>query len=105
LLAQRGVRPDAPPPDVVADETSEPLASDEPDPEAVALRASEQRKLDAAIGELPQEFREVLILREMEDMSYREIAEIVEAPIGTVMSRLARARGLLREKWLAEEPA
>ena len=41
---------------------------------------------------LPEEFREVLILREMEDMSYREIAEITGAPIGTVMSRLARAR-------------
>jgi len=46
---------------------------------------------------LPEEFREVLILREMEDMSYREIAHITSAPIGTVMSRLARARTILRE--------
>jgi RNA polymerase sigma-70 factor (ECF subfamily) len=49
------------------------------------------------ISRLPDDFREVLILRELEDMSYREIAEITGAPIGTVMSRLARARNLLRE--------
>ena len=51
----------------------------------------------AMIARLPADFREVLILREMEDMSYREIAEITGTPIGTVMSRLARARTLLRE--------
>ncbi len=49
------------------------------------------------IARLPADFREVLVLREMEDMSYREIAEITGAPVGTVMSRLARARTLLRE--------
>jgi len=49
------------------------------------------------IAQLPEEFREVLILREMEDMSYREIAEVTGTPIGTVMSRLARARANLRE--------
>jgi RNA polymerase sigma-70 factor (ECF subfamily) len=49
------------------------------------------------IAQLPEEFREVLILREMEDLSYREIAEITGVPIGTVMSRLARARATLRE--------
>jgi len=87
------------------DEMSSPLVTDDPDPEAVALLASDGRKLDAAIAALPLEFREVLILREMEEMSYREIAEIVGAPIGTVMSRLSRARGLLRDKWLVEEPA
>jgi RNA polymerase sigma-70 factor (ECF subfamily) len=80
------------------------LRSDEPDPEARAAEASEGRKLDALIALLPNEFREVLILREMEDMSYREIAEVTGVPIGTVMSRLARGRAMLRERWLAEVP-
>jgi RNA polymerase sigma factor (sigma-70 family) len=78
------------------------LAFEGPDPEAEAVRASEGRRLEAAIGELPPEFREALILREMEDMSYREIAQATGAPIGTVMSRLARARVLLKQRWLAE---
>jgi RNA polymerase sigma-70 factor (ECF subfamily) len=55
------------------------------------------------IAALPEDFRTVLILREMEDMSYREIAEATRAPIGTVMSRLARARALLKDQWLAED--
>ena len=79
------------------------LVSADPDPEAVAMEASQSRKLDEVIALLPNEFREVLVLREMEDMSYREIAEITGAPIGTVMSRLARARTMLREKWTARE--
>jgi len=80
------------------------LTSDEPDPEARAAQASEGRRLDGLIALLPNEFREVLILREMEDMSYREIAEVTGAPIGTVMSRLARGRAMLRERWLQEVP-
>jgi RNA polymerase sigma-70 factor (ECF subfamily) len=55
------------------------------------------------IGELPAEFREVIVLREINDLSYRDIATVIEAPIGTVMSRLARARGMLREAWMAAE--
>ena len=47
---------------------------------------------------LPEDFREVLLLREVEDLSYREIAEVTAIPIGTVMSRLSRARALLRER-------
>jgi RNA polymerase sigma factor (sigma-70 family) len=78
------------------------LASEGADPETTAMQASQSRKLDAAIALLPNEFREVLILREMEDLSYREIAEVTGAPIGTVMSRLARARGLLKQRCLAE---
>ncbi len=89
--------------DPLPDEGGEPLVADAPDPEALALAASEQRRLDTAIAALPEEYREVLVLREMEDMSYREIAEVVEAPIGTVMSRLARARALLRQTWPSEE--
>jgi RNA polymerase sigma factor (sigma-70 family) len=80
-----------------------PLTFDEPDPETVASRSSDRRRLDALIAELPVDFREVLILREMEDMSYRDIAEATGAPIGTVMSRLARARALLKDQWLAKD--
>ena len=59
-------------------------------------------KLEAAIARLPTDYREVLILREVEDLSYREIAEIAGVPMGTVMSRLARAREALRTLWLAD---
>ena len=55
------------------------------------------------IGEWPAEFREVIVLREINDLSYRDIATVIEAPIGTVMSRLARARGMLRDAWIAAE--
>ena len=66
------------------------------DPERAALRSAESRMLAKAVAELPLAYREVLILREMEEMSYKEIARIADIPIGTVMSRLARARGLLQ---------
>jgi RNA polymerase sigma factor (sigma-70 family) len=48
------------------------------------------------LEELPEEFREVIVMRELEDMGYKEIAEVIRVPIGTVMSRLARARKRLR---------
>jgi len=80
------------------------LVFDGPDPEAEATRASDRRRLDTLIADLPEDFRTALILREMEDMSYRDIAEITGAPIGTVMSRLARARALLKSQWFAEDP-
>jgi RNA polymerase sigma-70 factor (ECF subfamily) len=66
------------------------------DPELAALRSAESRSLADAVAALPVVFREVLILRELEELSYKEIARIVDIPIGTVMSRLARARGLLQ---------
>jgi len=55
-----------------------------------------------AIADLPVEFREIVILREMEGFSYKEIADLAEVPIGTVMSRLARARKLLHKRLAAE---
>lgn len=57
-----------------------------------------------ALGRLPVEFREAVVLREIEDCSYREIAEILGVPIGTVMSRLARGRALLQKALAAPEP-
>ncbi len=74
-------------------------ASDDLDPEAIMVQAGECRQLHEIIAKLPREFREVLVLREMEDLSYREIALTTGAPIGTIMSRLARARGMLRQRW------
>jgi RNA polymerase sigma-70 factor (ECF subfamily) len=73
------------------------LPATDASPEDAAIQAGTQRRMDLLIAQLAPEFREVLILREMEDLSYREIAEITGAPIGTVMSRLARARTQLRE--------
>ncbi|HLJ65677.1 MAG TPA: sigma-70 family RNA polymerase sigma factor, partial [Stellaceae bacterium] len=57
------------------------------------------RLLNRLLESLPAEFREVLVLREIEDLSYREIAETAGIPIGTVMSRLARGRDMLRLLW------
>jgi RNA polymerase sigma factor (sigma-70 family) len=61
-------------------------------PESLLARKEERGQVNAALRRLSVEFREVLVLREMEDLSYREIAEIAGIPIGTVMSRLSRAR-------------
>ena len=72
-------------------------------PEQAAVRQHESNTMRRLIGELPPEFREVIVLREINDLSYRDIAVVIEAPIGTVMSRLARARGMLRDAWVAAE--
>ncbi|WP_334041496.1 RNA polymerase sigma factor [Burkholderia ambifaria] len=62
------------------------------DPLAQLLRGENVRLVNAALAKLPPEYREVLVLREMEDLSYREIAAIADVPVGTVMSRLSRGR-------------
>ena len=67
------------------------------EPHAVALRKAERLEINQALAGLPIGYREVLVLRELEDLSYSDIARIVDIPIGTVMSRLARARGLMRQ--------
>lgn len=67
------------------------------DAETEMVRSSESRMLHEALEELPVNFREVLILRELEGLSYKDIAEVVNVPIGTVMSSLARGRERLRE--------
>ncbi len=78
------------------------LADESDDPEAALIRATDKRTLDGLIDALPAEFRECLVLREMEDLSYKEIAAVIGVPIGTVMSRLARARQLMQRGWLLE---
>ena len=70
------------------------------DPQRILERTVKRDAVREMIEELPVQFREALVLREMNDLSYREIAELTGLPIGTVMSRLARARDLLRKRWL-----
>jgi len=70
--------------------------TDAPDPEASLIMSSEKRAVREALERLPVEFREVMVMRELEGLSYREIAAIAEIPVGTVMSRLARARKRLQ---------
>ena len=64
-------------------------------PEQEMLRHDLTAEINRAVADLPIEFREVIILREMQDLSYKEIAAVIDVPIGTVMSRLARARKIL----------
>jgi RNA polymerase sigma-70 factor (ECF subfamily) len=66
--------------------------SDGRETDALAIQRSERAALQRAVEALPTEFREVIVLREIEDLSYREISNVVGVPVGTVMSRLARAR-------------
>jgi RNA polymerase sigma-70 factor (ECF subfamily) len=65
-------------------------------PEQIVARNASAAALNEAIAALPLGYREVLILRELEELPYKEIARVVDIPIGTVMSRLARARGMLQ---------
>ena len=65
--------------------------------DADALEASDRAELRVALGGLQREYREAIVLREIEGLSYKEIAQVTGAPIGTVMSRLARARKRLQE--------
>lgn len=86
------------------DEACESLWGEaEPSPDAEAAHRLDGERVRRLIAQLPEPFRETLVLREINDLSYRDIAEVVGAPVGTVMSRLARARTLLRKAWLAEE--
>jgi RNA polymerase sigma-70 factor (ECF subfamily) len=78
-----------------ADEPDEDIPDDSASAEAILMREADDAAVRQAVEALPDPFREALVLRELQDMSYREIAEITEVPIGTVMSRLARARRLL----------
>jgi len=76
------------------DEETHSVESD--DPETILLEGADREMLRQALEALPVEFREVVILRELEGLSYKEIAGVADVPVGTVMSRLARARKRLR---------
>jgi RNA polymerase sigma-70 factor (ECF subfamily) len=79
------------------DDSSEPSAG--PDtPETVLLERAQQQVVQDVMAELPVNYREILLLCEVEEMSYHEIAETLAVPMGTVMSRLSRARKALRDR-------
>jgi RNA polymerase sigma-70 factor (ECF subfamily) len=72
-------------------------------PEAEMIRERDASAIRRIIDTLAEPFKETFVLREINNLSYREIADTVGAPVGTVMSRLARARAMLRSAWLAEQ--
>ncbi len=72
-------------------------------PEAQMLRSRDATTIRRLVAALAEPFRETFVLREIQNLSYREIADVVDAPVGTVMSRLARARAMLRSAWMAEQ--
>jgi RNA polymerase sigma-70 factor (ECF subfamily) len=86
------------------DATQTPLWQEAPEtPEAQMVRRWDAATVRRIVTALAEPFRETFVLREIHNLSYREIANVVEAPVGTVMSRLARARSMLRSAWLAAE--
>ena len=90
-VRQRSVQPE-----VTADGEIDEIDDGVPNPENVLLQNADRALLRAALEDLPVEFREAIVLREMEGLSYKEIADIAAVPIGTIMSRLARARKRLQ---------
>jgi len=78
------------------DDKLEEVGSDFADPETLLLQDADSQLVRQALEELPVEFREIVVMREMEGLAYKEIANIVDIPIGTVMSRLARGRKRLQ---------
>ena len=81
-----------------------PLWHETPEtPEAQIIRRWDGDTIRRLIAALAEPFRETFVLREIQNLSYREIADVAEVPVGTVMSRLARARAMLRSAWLAEQ--
>lgn len=76
---------------------SQEIESDIPDPQSLSLQGEDIRLVRQAVEALPVEFREAIVLRHLEGLSYKEIASIAGIPLGTVMSRLARARDRLKE--------
>jgi RNA polymerase sigma-70 factor (ECF subfamily) len=75
------------------------------DPETMLLDSIDSQTLSRLVERLPTEYREVLLLREVEDLAYKDIADVTGVPVGTVMSRLSRARLALRRLWLNANPA
>ena len=90
--------------DVADSAEATPLWHEAPEtPEAQMLREKDSASIRRLIAALAEPFRETFVLREIQNLSYREIADVAAVPVGTVMSRLARARAMLRSAWLAEQ--
>jgi RNA polymerase sigma-70 factor (ECF subfamily) len=85
------------PPATELDERFHAATDSEQDPRVLLERMEDRQTIRKAVEELPLELRETLVLRELEGLSYKEIAAIAEIPLGTVMSRLARARERLQQ--------
>ncbi len=85
------------PQEVVSEFEEDSMPSDAPSPEALAIASHDRERVARALEDLPVHFREILVLRELEGCSYKEIAAITSHPIGTVMSALARARKQLKD--------
>ena len=84
--------------DVLSREARSPI-----EPDAALLAEADRAMVQDALHRLPEHYRVVLVLREFEELSYRQIADVVGAPVGTVMSRLSRARLKLKELLLKDE--
>jgi RNA polymerase sigma-70 factor, ECF subfamily len=97
LTSRTGLKATVP----ISDEDDEALPSSEPTPETLLIELANREKVQQALHELSLPFREILLLCEVEEMSYEEIAQTLTIPIGTVMSRLYRARAALRKQLTA----
>jgi RNA polymerase sigma-70 factor, ECF subfamily len=78
------------------------ISSDEDTPETMLVRKAESQAVRLILNTMPRPLREILVLRELEELSYRQISDITDLPIGTVMSRLARARRAFGDAWRRE---
>jgi RNA polymerase sigma-70 factor (ECF subfamily) len=96
LTSRTGLRAAARVP-LESEEDGPELAVEQENPETILMRLSDSQLVQSAIDDLPVHYREILLLCEVEEMSYHEIAETLSIPIGTVMSRLSRARKTLRD--------
>src|ERR1700743_2066930 len=101
-MSREAKRSQVPLPEEYDVEDGHTMIADTPDPETESIREDQRRVLTRLLAALPEEHREVLVLRELEDMDYRQIASVTRVPIGTVMSRLARARAALKSSWQSE---
>jgi RNA polymerase sigma factor (sigma-70 family) len=103
-FARRAGSPTATIEDVADKAEQTPLWSEAPEtPETQILRQRDASTIQRLVAGLAEPFRETFVLREIQNLSYREIADVATVPVGTVMSRLARARAMLRSAWLAEQ--
>jgi RNA polymerase sigma-70 factor (ECF subfamily) len=102
--ARRATTPTSPIEDVPESAEQAPLWHEAQEtPEAQLLRRWDSDTIRRLVAALAEPFRETFVLREIQNLSYREIANVAEVPVGTVMSRLARARAMLRSAWMAEQ--
>jgi len=103
LSKQKRLRPELSISDL-SEETLGTLAAAPLTPEEENLRLEGQRTFESLLGALPFAQREILVMRELEELSYSEIAAVTGVPMGTVMSRIARARSALKDLWMQQQP-